>query len=442
MQISDVLPGSLAAQAGVSSGESVKAVNGRPVRDFLDLHLWLGDEELDLVLETPGQGSRQVRIQREYGRELGLVFPEPQIRRCGNDCPFCFVDQLPEGLRQNLYIRDDDYRFSYLYGHFITLTNLKEQEFERIIEQELSPLYISVHALDPTVREKLLVSKRAGEIRARIEQLLKGNIELHTQVVVVPGVNDGDVLRQTIFELAEYYPGVQNVSVVPVGLTAHRKDLPEVRVLNRREARQIAHTVRRYGRAMRRKLGTEFCYVADELVLLAGLPIPRPSYYGNFSQRENGVGLVRSALMFFDRAEGRGALLRRRGIRRAHILTGESFGPILENSLPQLRAKLPEIELNVVTVENRLFGRPTTVAGLLGGKDLLEAARRFTKPGDLVLVPDEAVNERGMFIDDVCPKDIARELSVEVEASWGALLEEAETESRDIDETVLVEVAS
>ena len=441
MQIQDVLPGSLAAQAGVASGETVTVVNGRPVRDFLDLHLWLGEEELDLVLERPGHAPRQVRIEREYGRELGLVFPEPQIRRCGNDCPFCFVDQLPEGLRKNLYIRDDDYRFSYLYGHFITLTNLKEHEFERIIEQQLSPLYISVHALDPVVREKLLVSKRAGEIRSRIEQLIKGGIELHTQVVVVPGVNDGEVLRETIFELAEYYPGVQNVSVVPVGLTAHRENLPEVRTLGRREARQIAHTVRRYGRAMQRRLGAEFCYVADELVLAAGLPMPPPSYYGNFSQRENGVGLVRSALMFFERAKGQGASLRRRGIRRAIVLTGESFGPILNDQLPLLRAKLPETELVVVTVENRLFGRPTTVGGLLGGKDLLEAARTIAKPGDLVLVPDEAVGERGVFIDDVRPEDIARELKVEVAASWAPLLAEAETETEsDLEE--LVGVAS
>ena len=441
MQILDVLPGSLAAQAGVASGEKVTAVNGRPVRDFLDLHLWLGEEELDLVLEKPGQSPRQVRIQREYGRELGLIFPEPQIRRCGNDCPFCFVDQLPEGLRKNLYIRDDDYRFSYLYGHFITLTNLKENEFERIVEQQLSPLYISVHALDPVVREKLLVSKRAGEIRPRIEQLLKGGIELHTQIVVVPGVNDGDVLRQTIFELADYYPGVQNVSVVPVGLTAHRDNLPEVRTLSRREARNIAHTVRRYGRAMQRRLGTEFCYVADEMVLAAGLPMPGPAYYGNFSQRENGVGLVRSALMFFERAEGQGAALRRRGIRRAVILTGESFGPILDDTLPLLRSKLPEIELVTKTVENRLFGRPTTVAGLLGGKDLLEAARGIAKPGDLVLIPDEAVSERGVFIDDVRPEDIARELGVEVAASWEPLLAEADADiPAELDD--LVEVAS
>lgn len=433
MQIVAVTPGSLAQEAGVQPGSRVVAVNGREVRDFLDLHLWLGEEVLNLALEPAGErGSppRTVRIRREYGRELGLIFPEPQIRRCGNDCPFCFVDQLPEGLRKNLYIRDDDYRFSYLYGHFVTLTNLKEHEFQRILDEQLSPLYISVHALDPAVRERILLSKRAGEIRARIEQLLAGGIELHTQIVVVPGVNDGEVMRETIYGLAEYFPGVRSVSVVPVGLTAHRHDLPEVRTLTRSEARRVAGTVRRYGRRFRSRLGTEFCFVADELVILAGRPIPAASYYGDFGQRENGVGLVRSTLMFFREARAQNAALRDRGIRRVWILTGESFGPILERELPALQDGFPDALLRSVTVENRLFGRPVTVAGLLGGRDLLDAARGRTAPGDLVLLPDECVSERGVFLDDLAPADLERELGVPVEASWQPLFrmpdEEAE----------------
>lgn len=428
MKIENVIPGSLAAQAGIEPGSRITAVNGRAVRDFLDLHLWLGEEELDLTLERKNVSGQpfSVRIVREYGRELGLVFPEASIRRCGNDCPFCFVDQLPPGLRENLYIRDDDYRFSYLYGHFITLTNLKESEFDRILEQRLSPLYVSVHALDPVVREKLLVSKRAGEIRARLEQLLRGGIELHTQIVVVPGMNDGDVLRDTIFGLAEYHPGVLSVGVVPIGLTAHRADLPSLRTLTRSEAREVARTVRRYGRAMRRRLGQEFCYVADELVLLAGLPIPSAGYYGDFAQRENGVGLVRSTLLFLDRARPRGPELRERGIRRVILLTGESFGPVLGERLPGLRARAPEVQLEAVTVENRLFGRPVTVGGLLGRSDLLRAAKECVRPGDLVLVPDESVNERGVFLDEGTPADLTGELGVEVAAGWAPLFAEAE----------------
>jgi putative radical SAM enzyme (TIGR03279 family) len=434
VEIVAVTPDSLADEAGIQVGSRLVAVNGREVRDFVDVHLWLGEEILDLSLEPPKDSSApgDVQIVRAYARELGLTFKKPHVRRCGNDCPFCFVDQLPDGLRKNLYIRDDDYRFSYMYGHFITLTNIRELEFERIIDQQLSPLYISVHALDPEVRERILVSKRAGEIRRRIEQLLNGGIELHTQVVVVPGVNDGEVLQETIFGLAEYYPGVRSVSVVPVGLTAHRQNLPSVRTLTPADARGVARTVRRFGRTMRRRLGAEFCYVADELVILAERPIPPASYYGDFGQRENGVGLVRSTLMHFGSSTPQGAPLSQRGIQRVWILTGESFASVLRAELPKLRARAPEITLEMIEVENKLFGRPVTVAGLLGGQDLLETARPRVRPGDLVLVPDEAVNEDGIFLDDRTPADLSRELGVEVVAGWEPLL--ATTEERGLED--------
>jgi putative radical SAM enzyme (TIGR03279 family) len=423
-----VTPGSLAERAGIEPGSRLVAVNGRVVRDFLDLHLWLGEEVLDLTLERDRDSGApyRARIVRTYGEELGLTFPEQHVRRCANDCPFCFVDQLPEGLRPNLYIRDDDYRFSFLHGHFITLTNIRDAEFERILEQQLSPLYVSVHALDPAIRERILVSPRAGEIRERIEQLVAGGIDLHTQVVVVPGLNDGPVLEKTVFGLAEYHPGVRSVAVVPVGLTAHRASLPRVASLTRGQARKTARTVRRYGRAMRRRLGEEFCYVADELLLLAGLPIPPASYYGAFEQRENGVGLVRSAMVRFASARSRGAALRERGVERVWLLTGESFAPVLEEELGSLRARNPEVLVEMIRVVNRLFGRPVTVGGLLGGRDLLRAAEGRVKPKtDLVLVPDESVNETGVFLDDLTPQDLARELDVDVVPSWDPLLGEA-----------------
>ena len=432
MEILEVTPQSLAAEAGLAPGTRVVAVNGRAVRDFLDLHLWLGEEVLDLTLERPGVngGPFEICIVREYGRELGLTFQEPRIRVCGNDCPFCFVDQLPPGLRKNLYIRDDDYRFSYLYGHFVTLTNLKEHEFQRIIDEQLSPLYVSVHALDPKVRERILVSKRAGEIKKRLEQLLAGGITLHTQVVLVPGVNDGAVLEETVKGLAAYYPGVRSVSVVPVGLTAHRAGLPDVASFDRRTAREVVTTVRRWGRAWKRRLGDTFCFVADEFVILAGKPIPAASYYGAFEQRENGIGLVRSFLLFVEAARPNARSLKDRGISRVLILTGESFGPSLQDVLPRIARKLDGIRLEVVIVENRLFGHPVTCGGLLGGKDLLEAARPLATDGDLVLVPDEAVSANVVFMDDLRPGDLARELGVPVEASWSALFagEEAPTD--------------
>ena len=423
MEILAVEPGSLAAEAGLSPGDRILAVNGRRVRDFLDLHLWLGEEILDLTVQRKGAGGSPaaVRIRREYGRTLGLTFPEPRMRHCANDCPFCFVDQLPPGLRKSLYYRDDDYRFSFLYGHFVTLTNIREDEFDRIVEQNLSPLYVSVHALDPEVRGRMLRSKRAGEIRRRLDQLVRGGITLHTQVVLVPGWNDGAVLEDTILGLAEYFPGVRSVAVVPVGLTGYRNGLTSLRLFRRDEARRVVEQVRRLGRGMRRRLGREFCYPADEFLVLAGKPIPPVSYYGDFAQRENGVGLVRSTLSYLERARPRGEELRREGIRRVRILTGESFGTILAEELPRWQERVGEVELTMTVARNRLLGSSVTVAGLLPGRDLVEAARPVTRPGDLVLVPDEAVNPDGLFLDDATLPEVEKALETRVAAGWQPL---------------------
>jgi len=429
VKISHVIEDSLAARAGLVAGERIVAVNDRKVRDFLDLHLWLGEEELDLEIEAANVfgDPRHVHILREYGSSLGVTIETPRIRRCANDCPFCFVDQLPEESRKSLRIRDDDYRFSFLDGHFVTLTNLKEWEFERIIEQELSPLYLSVHALDPVVREACLKSPRAGEIVARIEQLIKGGIELHTQVVAIPGLNDGPVLKETVFGLAEYFPGVLSCSVVPVGLTGHREGLPDVRTYTPEEAAAVVETVDGYSEILRDRLGDPFAHTADEFVILAGKPIPPAEYYGDFSQVENGVGLVRSLLMRFDAAMPRVEALRERGIQRILVATGESFGPILQAGVSgSLGHKLAGMPMEVVTVENRLFGRPTTVAGLLGGRDIRDALLPRAREGDLVLIPDEAVNPEGLFLDDLTLEDLRRELPGVVECSWSGLLQDEE----------------
>ena len=428
LKITHIDQGSLAAHAGLVPGDRIVEVDGRKVRDFLDLHLWLGEEHLDLTVEHENVFGKpfHVEISRRYGDELGLTFEPPRIRRCANDCPFCFVDQQPEGVRSSLRIRDDDYRFSYLYGHFITLTNLKEWEFERIIEQELSPLYISVHALDPVIREKCLKSPRAKEVIQRLEQLLEGGIELHTQVVCVPGLNDGFALEETVFGLAEYFPGVLSCSVVPVGLTGYREGLPGVATYTAEQAQDIVARVDRYGSALKKRLGDPFVHAADEFVVLARLPIPEAEYYGDFSQMENGVGLVRRLLMRFESCPGQKRNLEARGIERVLVVTGESFGPVLSQHADVLRGKLDPVRFEVLPAENRLFGRPTTVAGLLGGRDILREAESNVESSDLVLIPNEAVNDDQVFLDDFSLTDLRQELDVPVEASWESVLGDLE----------------
>ena len=432
LEITEVTPESLAAEAGIKAGDRITAINGRPVKDFLDVHLWLGEEELELTLEHKNVYGEpfEVHIRREYGRTLGLTFDPPRIRRCANDCPFCFVDQLPPGSRASLRIRDDDYRFSYLYGHFITLTNLKESEFDRIIDNHLSPLYVSVHALDPDVREACLKTPRARDIRRHLERLLEGGIELHTQIVATPGLNDGPVLEETVFGLAEYFPGILSCSVVPVGLTGHREGLTDLRPYSQEEALAMVRRVERYGRALQERLGDPFVHAADEFVILAGLPIPEPEYYGDFSQVENGVGLVRQWLMQLEGGEGRQKELNTRGIKRLLIVTGESFGPVLQEHTRLLQAKVPDLSVEIIPAENKLFGRPVTVAGLLGATDILRETEGRVRPGDLVLIPNECLNPEGLFLDDMTLPDVQSRLGVPVEAHWDSVFTPAETTVR------------
>ncbi|TPW02305.1 MAG: hypothetical protein FD129_3219, partial [bacterium] len=225
MQIRSIREGTTASRSLLKPGDTIRRVNGETITDFLDLYFHLSEEEVELDVERPGEpadgGRFTVSLTRTYGEEFGLEFPETKFRVCGNKCPFCFVDQNPAGMRKSVYVRDDDYRFSFLDGHFVTLTNLKESDFQRIIDYHLSPLYVSVHALDPEVRTYLLGTARARLIRPQIERLLAEGIKLHTQIVALPGVNDGAVMDDTIDGLAAYHPGVESIGVVPIGLTAH-----------------------------------------------------------------------------------------------------------------------------------------------------------------------------------------------------------------------------
>jgi putative radical SAM enzyme (TIGR03279 family) len=403
MQILAIKEGSTAARSPLRPGDRVRRINGQKVTDFLDLYFHLSEEIVELEVERAegaGKDTFQVSLTRTYGEEFGLEFPEERFRICGNKCPFCFVDQNPEGMRKQVYVRDDDYRFSFLDGHFITLTNLKESDFQRIIDYHLSPLYVSVHALDPEVRTYLLGTKRASLIRPQIERLIAEGIELHTQIVALPGVNDGAVLDDTVEGLFGYWPNVRSIGVVPIGLTAHMPKERGLRPYTPAEAAEVCDHVDRLTATYRGRIGRGFVYLADEFVLLAGRPIPNTGYYDGFEQLGNGVGMMRQLKNEFRRRRPAAESLRRRGIERVVVLSGESAGPVVGD---MLRRKFPAtlgVPIDTLAVENRTFGRPTTVTGLLGGKDF-ERELAGAGPFDLALLPPNALNDRGVFIDDV-----------------------------------------
>lgn len=402
-----------AARAGVRTGDRILSINGHPLRDAIDFQFYAAADHLRLAMER-GPGRHALTLVRR-GRDLGVELEPPrprEIATCANKCVFCFVHQLPRGMRSSLYVKDDDYRLSFLHGNYITLSDLGEAELARIEAQRLSPLYVSVHATDPGLRHVLLGRPRSpAAILPRMERLAKAGIRMHAQVVLCPGLNDGPHLERTVFELAPLHPHVATVAVVPVGLTRHRERLPSLRPLTAEEARDLVDTAHGWQARLRASLGSRVVFLADEIYLLAGRPVPEAAAYEGFPVAEDGIGLVRR---FEDDLE---RILRRRVPARDRrvvtVVSGELYGRRLGRGLAPLAAH--GVEARVVAVPNEVFGRRIGVAGLLTGRDIQRRLAECRDLGDEVLVPAVAVRDGdGVFLDDLTPEDLARELGTRV----------------------------
>jgi len=421
--VAAVRPRSPAAAAGLARGDRIVAVNGHRLRDVIDFHFHAGDERLELSVEREGVVTLR-RLDRR-GADLGLELAAPRpgdIATCANKCVFCFIHQLPKGMRKSLYVKDDDFRLSFLHGNYITLSDLDEGSFERIIEQRLSPLYISVHATDPELRHALLGRPRhSAEILPRLERLAKAGIRMHAQIVLCPGLNDGPHLERTVFELAPLHPQVVTTAIVPVGLTRHRERLPALTSLAPGEARALVVTTERWQQGWLAELGSRFVFLADEIYLLAGVPLPPAAAYEGFPIAEDGIGLVRRFEDGFARAAGRHRARSQGGV--VTVVSGELFAPRLTALLS--RAGL-ERSAHVAAVRNDFFGPAIGVAGLLTGRDIQRDLAARANLGRAVLVPAVAVRDGdGVFLDDATPADLARDLGVPVtvvEPTPGALL--------------------
>jgi putative radical SAM enzyme (TIGR03279 family) len=422
--VAAVAPRSPAAAAGLASGDRIVAVNGHRLRDAIDFQFHTGDERLELIVERHGVSAPRRLHRRAGGLGLELAPPRPgDIATCANKCVFCFIHQLPKGMRRSLYVKDDDFRLSFLHGNYITLSDLDEASFERIIEQRLSPLYISVHATDPELRHALLGRPRhSAEILPRLERLAKAGIRMHAQIVLCPDLNDGQHLARTIHELVPLYPQVATTAIVPVGLTRHRERLPALRSLTPDEARSLVATADGWQRRWLGELGSRFLFLADEIYLLAGLPLPNAAAYEGFPIAEDGIGLVRRFEDGFTRSVGR----RKRRARGGGltVVTGELFAPRLGALLAQ--GGYDPSTIRVAAVPNDFFGPAIGVAGLLTGRDIQRHLARQPELGRAVLVPAVAVRDGdGIFLDDLTPADLARDLGVPVrvvQPTPGALL--------------------
>lgn len=395
VRIAEIEAGSIADELSLEIGSRVVRVNGERVRDGIDLTFLLSDTELEI--ETLDELGRSVvyEIEREPGDPVGIVPAPDTIRECANKCVFCFIDGNPHGARQTLWLRDDDFRLSFTYGSYVTLTNLGPRGLQRLVDQRISPLYVSVHATEPEVRERLLVNQRAGMIMDQLRTLIDGGLEVHTQVVLCPEWNDGTHLDRTIDDLWGLGPAVRSLSVVPVGLTRYNLGRP-VRLLTAYEAAGAIEQVDAARARALRERGFGWCYAADEMYLIAGRRIPSAEYYDDGALYENGVGAIRRFMDDFD--AGVGDLSSYRG-RRIRLVTGCSMAPFIE----RLAAKLERATgatVDVVRVENGYFGPSVTIAGLLGGQDILEALGEG-RPDDLIVLPAEALNADDQFIDNV-----------------------------------------
>ena len=410
LRIRTVAPDSIGHELGLVPGTQLLAVNGRSLEDFLDWEFLTAEDRFLLAARLPTGDEVEYDIERPEGFPMGVTLEPPRIRRCANHCDFCFVDGNPEGLRTPLYIRDDDYRLSFRYGNFATLTNLKPWDLERIVEYRLSPLYVSVHATNPTIRRWLLRNPEAPEIVPQLRWFAERGIAFHTQVVLVPGVNDGAELERTLADLYALGPAVLSVSVVPVALTEFSKR-ELVREPTRDECCAALAAVDRIATRALAERGAPWCFGADDLYLQAGEPLPAAEWYGDFEQRENGVGAVR-----FLQTRIAGAGLPGLSGKRIGVVTGTAMGRLMPQVLHELGTATGG-RFEIVLVENTLFGPSVTTAGLLPAA-AIEAALRARADLDLVLLPAEAVNDDLVFIDDVRADDLAGRLGVPVRLSY------------------------
>ena len=394
--ISSVKHGSLAEAAGIKAGESLLTVNGSSLRDIIDLSFLLADEQVVLKLAGADGTEREITIDKRIDEDLGLEFESAvfdKVTTCYNKCVFCFVDQMIPGMRKGLYVRDDDYRLSFLYGNFITLTNMKDEDFDRIIQTHMSPLYVSVHATDPEVRCAMMKNRFAGELMDKLKRLFDAGITVHTQIVCCPGYNDGDVLKRTYADLRALAPMVETMAIVPVGLTKNRAHLTPLRLFTPEEAREIVTTVTEWQQECRQSLGKSFVYLGDEFYILAGMPLPQVDWYDGFPQLENGIGLSRNFLEEWQKANKIAPV---KGEVNSVIPVGTSAYKVLQPLIEGFNAQTG-MQHRLIGVENEFFGNTVNVTGLLCGNDILNAVKGVQS----IILPEVVLNSDDLFLDDM-----------------------------------------
>lgn len=400
-------------------GDRILRINGKPIRDLIDFYFLSGGENRLVLSVVDKEGThRRITLEKKEDEPLGLEVETFKYRHCGNNCVFCFVDQNPQGMRKALYFKDEDYRLSFLWGNFTTLTNTSHKDLERIVQQRLSPLYVSIHATEPSLRKKLLGIKRDDHLLDKLDYLAKNGIEMHGQIVLCPGLNDDKNLEKTCLDLTAFYPALNTLAIVPLGLTRYREELVSLQPVTPEYAREFIKKVQKFEKELSKKGYPEYLFLADEWYLRADMPLPPYKHYGRFPQIENGVGIVRKFQK--DYARARKYLPKRLPKhKKVHLMTSVSAAKFLKEIAEDCQSRVQNLEIVLHPTVNHFYGESITVSGLLTGQDFLQELRG-KKLGDLILLPTDCVKEDAdVFLDDMTVKELSAAVKCPVIACRG-----------------------
>ena len=412
-KISRIEPGSIADELGIEPGDLLLTVNDSVIEDVFDYHFLIHDEELVLLIEKPDGEEWELEIEKDYDEDLGMEFEQglmDEYRSCRNKCMFCFIDQMPEGMRETLYFKDDDSRLSFLQGNYVTLTNMSEHDIDRIIRYHLEPINISFHTTNPELRCKMLHNRFAGEALKKVNRLYEAGIEMNGQIVLCKGINDGEELERSIRDMSRYLPYLRSVSVVPVGLTRYREGLYPLKSFTKEEAKGVLEIIHRWQKKLFKEHGIHFIHAGDEWYLLAEEEIPEEERYDGYLQLENGVGMIR--LLREECKEAFQALPGDEKSRRVSMATGLLAYPELCRIADMLKEKYPGTKVQIYPVRNDFFGEKITVSGLITGGDLIRQLKGKDLGERLLLPCNMFRSEEDVFLDDVTLAEVEEALQV------------------------------
>lgn len=414
--IEKVEKGSIAEELGIEPGDILVSINDNKVLDIIDYKYLISDDYVVVTIQKKNNEVWDFEIEKDYDEDLGIYFTNPLIdkaKSCRNKCMFCFIDQLPKGMRETLYFKDDDSRLSFLQGNFITLTNLRDDEIQRIIDYRLSPINVSVHTTNPELRIKMLNNKNAGKIYSILKKFSQAKIEVHCQIVLVPGVNDGVELDRTLGDLSKLYPSVNSVAVVPVGITKYREGLPKLEPFNEVSSLEFLKYIRNKQEEYLKKLGTRFVFPSDEFYAMTNIAPPSYGEYEKFLQLENGVGLMTLFSYEVDREIEK--LKDDISLKKKYIVaTGTLAYKFVKSICDKVMNNIRELEIKVVPIKNDFFGTTITVSGLITGQDLINQLKEY-KDFDALIIPNSMLRSgEKVFLDDLTIEDIEKELNIKV----------------------------